>query len=227
MRTRTKVILWVLGGGVLLSVLLLYLSIGSMKYATMPGGMHGLVPDNPFIESAQKLKSLLFGNIAYNTPRTMKRDDTEYIELVLGLDTPIEELKKMIEASGEKHGTQIQVSNRMGAQLTGPDFSITEITPETQVVAQGMVTKWRWEVKPKTAGRHKLHVAIWAILIIEGQSTPSAIHTYDRDIDVYVPWPTQLAEFFKANWQWLWGALLVPLAGWLWQRKKGAKTSAG
>ena len=50
------------------------------------------------------LEKLEFGNIAFNAPKTMNLRDTAVIQVVLGLEIPIDELKRMIEAVGEKEG---------------------------------------------------------------------------------------------------------------------------
>lgn len=60
-----------------------------------------------------------FGNIAYNTPTEMNVEDTAIVELKLSLDTAIEDLKKHIEAQGDREGARIRVSEVMEATLKG------------------------------------------------------------------------------------------------------------
>jgi hypothetical protein len=146
--------------------------------------------------------------------------NTALIHLVLSVVRPIEDLKQMIEAEGERIGARIQVSNRMEARLSGTNFQITAITPETQAVTRNDVTDWKWEIKPISAGRQYLHLTLSALLKLEGISTPRTIRTFDRTIEVEVSWDQRVTTFLKNNWQWLWAAILVPVAGWLWKRKK-------
>ena len=47
--------------------------------------------------------------------------------------------------------------------------------------------------------------------------------TFDRVINVEVTWNQWIFQFFNDDWQWLWTALMVPIGGWLWKRKKGSK----
>lgn len=172
------------------------------------------------------LKKLEFGNIAFNAPRTVNIDDTVIIQLLLGFKTPIDELKKQIEAAGEKEGAHIRVSNVMEARLTGTNFAINAVTSEEQAVTRTDVTEWKWEVVPKKKGRHHLHLTLSVRINVDGFPTLRSIRTFDKNIEVKVTWDQQASSFIKANWDWLWAAILVPVAGWLWKKKKGAKHSA-
>jgi hypothetical protein len=146
---------------------------------------------------------------------------------MLSLETPTEELKQMIEAAGEKEGAQIRVSDRMEARLSGPNLAITAITPEIQAVSRIDFTEWKWEVKPTGHGRHNLHLTVSALLDVDGASTPRVIRTFDKVLEVGVAWDQRVGSFVEENWQWLWAAILVPLAGWLWKRKQGPHPISG
>ncbi len=167
------------------------------------------------------LASLEWGNIAFNTPQSMNLGDTAIIQLVLGLDTKIEDLKQKIEATGKKEGASIRVSDRMEARLSGPNFAITAIAPEIQPVSRSESTNWEWEVKPQGQGHQNLHLTLSAVIEIDGTSTRKLIRTFSRDIEVEVTRRQWIAAFLEKNWQWLWTAALVPIAGWLWSRRKG------
>lgn len=245
MKTRTIVIGGVVGTVVLLFLLLMFLLVGDMPLLTPPEITQASPPPDmvrraPPPSAAQAspppnpqdrlgaidriLEQLEFGNIAFNVPKTMNLRDTALIQLVLSLGTPIDDLKQMIEAVGEKEGTRIRVSDRMEARLSGSNFAITAITPEIQAVSKIDVTEWKWEVKPKGDGNHYLHLTLSAILSVEGGSTPRAIRTFDKVIEVEVAWHQRVGPLFEKNWQWLWAAILVPVFGWLWKRKKKSKS---
>jgi hypothetical protein len=52
----------------------------------------------------------------------------------------------------EKRDLASRPRGRIEAVLdaAGPNFAITQVTPEQQAVTQGEVTEWKWEVKPTT-----------------------------------------------------------------------------
>lgn len=104
-------------------------------------------------------------------------------------------------------------------------FQITAITPEIQAVSKRQRTEWKWEIHPKKEGKHKLHLTLTALLEIDGKSTPRTIRTFDKVIEVNVTATQKTSLLFKNNWQWLWAAILVPVVGWLWKRRKKQLTN--
>jgi hypothetical protein len=190
-------------------------------------GSHDRYHRDRFAAIDMILENLALANIAFNTPGSVNLHETCVVQLVLGVGTPIDSLKQLIEAEGEKEGASIRVSNRMEARLTGTDFSITAITPEVQAVSRAAITEWKWEIKPKSGGRQYLHLTLSALLDVDGVSTPRTIRTFDQLIEVEVTWGQLVASFFSRNWQWLWAAVLVPIVGWLWARRKRRKANVG
>lgn len=195
-------------------------SVPSQPWASVPS------PGDPFATVDRILEKLEFGNIAFNVPRAINFEDTAIIQLLLGLATPTDELKQMIQAAGEKEGASIRVSDRMEARLSGPNFAITAVTPEVQAVTRTAVTEWKWEVKPRSEGRQRLHLTLSVLINIDGAATLRAIRSYDKEIEVEITWDQQVGSFLRNSWQWLWAAILVPVIGWLWRRKKGSSPSA-
>ena len=171
------------------------------------------------------LNEMEFGAIAFNAPTNINIDGSPQIQLILSLAETVEKLKKAITEEGEKVGATIKVSDRMEARLSGYMFQITAITPETQAVSKYQRTEWKWEIHPKEEGKHKLHLTLTALLEIDGRSTPRAIRTFDKVIEVNVTTTQKIMLFFKNNWQWLWAAILAPITGWLWKRKKKQLTN--
>jgi hypothetical protein len=169
------------------------------------------------------LNKMEFGVIAFNAPTHINIDDSSQIQLLLSLADTVENLKQSITEEGEKVGATIKVTDRMEARLSGYMFQITAITPETQAISKSQETEWKWEIHPKEEGKHRLHLTLTALLEIDGRSTPRAIRTFDKEIEVTITTSQKISIFFKKNWQWLWAAILVPVLGWLWKRKKAAK----
>jgi hypothetical protein len=190
--------------------------------AEVPSPEEHSVPQQDSFEAIdQTIKKMEQANIAFNAPPSMRLNETAVIHLVLGFEKEIDELKQMIQGEGEREGARIRVTYRMKASLTGSNFSINKITPEMQLLSRSEVTEWRWEVKPTSEGRQNLHLTLTAFIEAEGKSTPRAIRTFDRVISVEVTLRDRIGAFIEDNWQWLWAAILVPIAGWLWKKMKG------
>jgi hypothetical protein len=41
-----------------------------------------------------------------------------------------------------------------------------------------------------------------------------------EEIKIVVTWQQKVSVFVGENWKWLWTTILVPLLGWLWERRK-------
>jgi len=223
---------WKIGIGIGVVVLLAVLiSMSSLLYLNkdmspvgMPLPEPAPVPDSPG-NVDRLLNEMELGVIAFNAPTNINIDDSPQIQLILSLAETVEKLKQSIAEEGEKVGATIRVSNKMEARLSGYKFQITAITPEIQAVSKSQQTEWNWEIHPKEKGPHKLHLTLTALLEIDGYSTPRAIRTFSKIIEVNVTASQMIGIFFKSNWQWLWAAILVPVAGWLWKRRKKQLTN--
>jgi hypothetical protein len=187
------------------------------------GGRPKTTPANQAEVIERFVKNMQLGNIAFNAPSTINLQEHAVIQLILSLKKSIDDLKKMIEAEGEKQGASIRVSNMMVAQLRGTNFQINAVTPETQVVTSHEATEWKWEVKPTSAGRQKLFLTLSAPFTVDGQSTSKLIRSYDKTIEVNVTLGQRATDFIDKYWQWLWAAVILPLAGWLWKRRQAAQ----
>ena len=176
-------------------------------------------PVDPYVAIDKVLERLSSGNIAFNAPQSMSLGETTTIQLRLGLNTEISDLKRLIESEGAKEGFSIKVAERMEARLTGQNFAITAITPELQAISRNEITSWSWEVKPMTKGKQYLHLTLTALIEINGNSTPRALRTFSKAVNVEVTQAQQFKSFVGQNWQWLWASLLVPIAGWVWKSK--------
>lgn len=197
---------------------------GARKEVSEPDMAPPAMAEPPSMDPLQAiddvLEGMVLGTLAFNAPKEMNINESALIHLVLGVEKTIEDVKRMIEEEGDKVGANIRVSNRMEARLSGRNFEITAINPEIQAVARKEVTEWKWEVKPIAEGSQNLHLTLSALIIVEGESTPKVIRTFDRTITVEVTIAQKIKGFIQNNWQWLWAVVLVPLGGWIWKRRK-------
>lgn len=182
-----------------------------------PGPPSATQPQHELLaEIDEYLARMDVGQLAFNAPETMRLGETTQIRLVLSPTMSIEQIKEQLrELPGILQGAEIKIAPEMEAVLTGQHFSITAITPAAQLVSRELPTEWRWEVSPTTAGAHRLHLALNAI-ILDG---PRMLRTFDRTIEVDVSIGQQISGFVGEHWQWLWATAIVPIAGWLWSRR--------
>lgn len=199
--------------------------VGPAPSPEYPGASDVAHPPATPLETVDRiLESLRIGTIAFNAPAVMNINDTVPIQLLLSLSDTPEELKAGLSAEGSAEAARIRVSDRMEARLTGPDFAITAVTPEVQAVSAKTTTEWKWDVKPESEGSHVLHLTLSVLLRVGDSATPRAIRTFDKMIVVEVTWKQKAFAFLSGNWQWLWAAILVPFAGWLWKRRRTARS---
>ena len=139
---------------------------------------------------------------------------------LLSPEMSVDELKDQISAAGAVEGTRVNVSNYMQADLTGSSFSITRTSPARQLVLPGTTTRWSWEITPTRTGVLPLHLTLTAILTANGENRELQIRTFDKVLTIHVSWPDKVKDFVFGNWQWLWTAIVVPVAVWAYQRKR-------
>ena len=106
----------------------------------------------------------------------------------------------------------------MEAQLTGSGFAIEAQEPDLQAVTSQKSTRWTWKVTPTGHGPQTLHLTLSAHIDVAGRDAPLVVRTFDRDIQVNITIPQRVSGFLQKNWQWLWAAIVVPIAGYLWKR---------
>ena len=175
---------------------------------------------DPLREIDTILEGLPLATVAFNVPTSIALGESAVIELLLSTRAPTEDLKGEISEVGKRIGARIRISDRMEARLTGPRFKIEAITPEVQAISGSELTSWRWEVEPTATGRPRLHLTLSAILDVRGSPSTRTVRTFQRTLVVDVSLSDRVANFLQANWQWLWTAILVPVAAWFVARHK-------
>jgi hypothetical protein len=175
-------------------------------------------PPAPEMDVDRILSNLSQGNVIFDSPENMIYKKSEFIEVSL--------YPASIRVPSPREGQLREnalLSNRMEASLVGQGFTIEILTPEIQAISGLAPTIWKWQVTPTESGSRSLHLSLLAHLSIEGRDTPFVIRTFDKNIEVIVTFPQQVNEFIRDNWKWMWGALAVPLLGFLFQRYRKRK----
>lgn len=180
----------------------------------------------------QILSALDSAAIAFNAPERMKRSDPVGIHLVLDPSLPAGQEARAMSFVEEKAGpvvnARIGIGTAMRARLVGPSFKIDTVTPTQQNIGNTSRTDWRWIVVPNERGKHRLDLTLDAIL--DGETSPFAIRTFSRTIEVEVSAPVRLLGWLNGQLEWIGPALLSACIGtvaWLSGRRHGRQNPPG
>jgi hypothetical protein len=172
-------------------------------------------------ELEASLKRLRAGNLAYSTPAKMKTGQTQQVTArIAAASVPASELTNGLPGEQKNVITPLKISTKMKMTLSGPDFTITPLSPVEQFVDNESPTQWQWDVKPNKAG--KLHLRLAAV--VELKEISKEFETIDREIAVQVDPVDEVSAFWKGNWQWI-IATLTALVGAIWRWLARRKTS--
>jgi hypothetical protein len=183
------------------------------------------VVDEEAAAADHALKFFHDANVAFNTPDRMNRDDTADVVLVLSRKESIAALKAAIgpDIAGGREGKAIRTASRMEAKLTGLGFDIVPTTNAVQAVGSEDRVTWAWQVRPKAPGPQTLTLTLTAKLDKHGVADKT-LPPFTKTIQVEVTPTQRVGDFVGRSWQWLWGAILVPLAAfgrnWYMARKR-------
>lgn len=176
----------------------------------------------------KEVAKLKKANIAFNSPSSMKKNETYLINLHLSPNKSTQELLSKIKEN-EKEAAEIKYSYRMKASLLSENkkaFEIMSISPDIQAVSSILdTTTWKWDVTPLESGKQYLHLSLTAFLDLEDKETPLQIKTFDKEIEVKISVIDEITSFFQDSWKWLLGSLLFPLIVWYWKLKHPEKKS--
>ncbi len=168
-------------------------------------------PINRVDQLVRKLKS---GNIAYNAPESMHYKETRVIELLLSPKESPELLEAQLVDRMDAVSEKVQyVASRMEANLSGTGFVIEPMDPDIQLISSLRPTQWRWRVTPSSYGPQNLNLKLNAHIDLEGGAVYK-IDSLDSVIHVEITVAEQVTEYVTANWQWLWGTLILPIVGY-------------
>lgn len=204
----------------------------SAKPATAKTG-----PENP-ASQVQRIDAYFAGlktaAYTFNPPSPIRVAEPVTVHLWLDPQATAAELADELRRAMPNDAARVESgatrwSPRMRATLSGPDFEVTAIDPEEQLVSSAQRTTWSWDITPLHAGEKlALHLRLAAVLPSE-LGPPKTIATLDREIRVEVTWWWLFDHHFEKYWKWLLGGLGTALASaiaWWWKNRKGAIKNA-
>jgi hypothetical protein len=150
---------------------------------------------------------------------------TELVEARLSADTSAA-LTEGLKGSGPVETHDLQITAHMRVRLDATAKGDFEIVPlncpnpsncEDQRILPSEINTWTWSVTPLHSGNLSLILTASMLFGEEAHALPSLQET----ITVGVSSPGYyIGRFVSANWQWLWAAILAPVAGWILARRK-------
>lgn len=189
--------------------------------ATVPPPPIGTLPGHAADAVSNAVRALPSAFVAFNVPRTLGRNETATIQLLLSpTSKSIGDLQDRLSEAGEQVGGNIKYSSVMEAVLLSQDFEITSVDHESRkLVPSDQDTEWLWQVTPRRSGTLRLYLTVYAIIDVAGDEGPVKVGTFHRTLTINVTWTQRAGDFLKGNWQWLWTAVLVPLGLWAARRR--------
>ncbi|MBL63211.1 MAG: hypothetical protein CMI30_07345, partial [Opitutae bacterium] len=188
------------------------------------GGPHAKGKPNALAEQ-------LLANIAFNAPEKVPYGEPSYIQFVLDPNLDKTEIVKKIREKGHKVTARIKITRTMEVTLTGEDFDITPIAEEKQLIARDDTTEWKWSIVPKKPGKHRVHLVVNAIIVVDGVEMKRS-KSFDRYIEIEVTGFQSTVLFLQDNWPWL-ALAFVPLvfigpvrSSKFWRNRRAAKGMA-
>ena len=196
----------------------------SAPAATQSSGL--ITIQEQFAQIDKVLSQSMKSSFAYNSPSSMKLDETATLELLLNPSATTEELGNQITESGTVNTGVINITPQMKAELIAQDpeaFSIRSIPEDPiQLISTTDTTKWQWLVTARKGGTHTLTLIIYRLIQFQGQDYWREVETYKANIYVNVTIAQMLGSI---DWKWFLGLLLTAIAipafwRWMDQRKK-------
>lgn len=181
----------------------------SSEMMTMPAGSakskHAATPQERLGDAS----------IVFAMPTEANINDQINAELLID---PIKEVNQLADQLSDDlkskiiEKKKIKISKVLIAKLTAIDFTVTNITPEEQVVTENSPTQWLWELQPKTAGKHSVELTVTAVFKINGEDSVHTLRTFAKVIQVDITTKQIISAWLNQYWQWILSSLILPLA---------------
>lgn len=162
-------------------------------------------------------------SIAFNPPATLEIDE-QYVLTLSMWPSANPEIKKdgSFTETNETDSTietySIQITPVMEARLSGEGFKITPHSPDIQLLSYTEETRWQWTITPVKEGTQLLNLTVIAHIGMEDSILARMVFTNSWPVEIYVTSENRVKRFVTQNLTWLWGAILLPVGGWILSR---------
>jgi hypothetical protein len=132
------------------------------------------------------IEALPKGNIVLDAPSKMAVADEREVKASVGINVPITKLRQQSGPSDQRVEGSLSLSPEMVATLSGPGFTIEQVTPEKQSIAEGYPTIWSWNVTAKQEGDQKLEATLYVLVDDDNETSRIRVESYSQTISVSV-----------------------------------------
>ncbi len=164
------------------------------------------------------------GKVVYKVPSIMSIRET-YQVLVRISKSSVNIYENL---NGEVRTSIIPITETMEVKLVDPspdDYKSFEIVADNNGVqmvdSTESYTQWTWNVTPIKSGKSKLKIVISVIKNGNKKET-----VYEDNVEVKIDAINEIVFFIHKWWQWIIGALLLPVFKWLfgiWKKRRDEK----
>lgn len=166
------------------------------------------------------LEQLTLAGIAFVIPESANIEDAISAQLLIDINKTEAELADALTVEGQQFTGKVAISKIVVAELHAPDFEVTQITPAQQAISETQPTEWLWTLTPKSVGTHSIYLTINAVVSVDDIKVERSIKTFAKTVKIEITRKQVVYAWISDNWEWAWSTLLVPLAAWLWSRRK-------
>lgn len=179
-------------------------------------------PDKPtIVENINIVSSQLFkATLAFALKDKANIDEAIKAQLLLStIEEDVNKLASQLTATGPKTIANIEVSKIIKANIIAPNFKITYVTPEEQILAEKKSTEWEWILQPLTAGNHEVKLVVTAVIKVGNRETTHSLEKFNKVLTIEITKKQILENWWDENYKWVIGTLLLPLLGFLFKDK--------
>lgn len=166
-------------------------------------------------------KQLFTAALAFVIPDSANINDSIKAQLLIDPKKEAEGLKGQLTKKGTVTANEIKVSKVVKAAIIAPEFIVTNITEEEQILSDTEPTEWLWSLEPKKAGSHDINLTVTAIITSNGRESKHHIKTFEKTVTVEITTQQVILSWIQKYWQWLISTLLLPFGIWLYKKKFG------
>ncbi len=180
-------------------------------------------PEKPTIIEKEKTdivgRQLFSTQLAFALKESANVDETLKAQLLMSIKEEVNTLANQLTVTGPKTTATINVSKVVRANLVAPDFKVTNVTPEEQVIAENNNTEWEWLLKPTSPGKHEVTLTVTAIITVDGKEKPHHLKKFEKVLTIEVTKQQVLEDWWSENWKWVISTLIIPFLGFLFKEK--------